>query len=139
MQETSELADLGSIPGQGRSPGEGTDNPLLYSCVENSKDRGAWWAPVHGATKSRTRQHISNSGFELSKSRISFSMKPSVFCRKVTIKIQLFHRAEFFSSLSNDVLRGCLSYTSQHWLEITPLVSISNTMYHLILNQHCEG
>ena len=44
--------DLGSIPGSGRSPGEGNGNPLQYSCLENSTDRGAWWATVHGVTKS---------------------------------------------------------------------------------------
>ena len=47
--------DLGSIPGLGRSPGEGNGNPLLYSCLENPMDRGAWWATVHGVAKSRTR------------------------------------------------------------------------------------
>ena len=44
-------ADLGSIPGSGRSPGEGNGNPLQYSCLENPMDRGAWWATVHGVTK----------------------------------------------------------------------------------------
>ena len=47
--------DLGSIPGLGRAPGEGNGNPLQYSCLENPMDRGAWWATVHGVTKSRTR------------------------------------------------------------------------------------
>ena len=47
--------DLGSIPGSGRSPGEGNGNPLQYSCLENPVDRGAWWATVHGVTKSQTR------------------------------------------------------------------------------------
>ena len=47
--------DLGSIPGSGRSPGEGNGNPLQYSCLENSMDGGAWWAAVRGVTKSRTR------------------------------------------------------------------------------------
>ena len=46
---------LGLIPGSGRSPGEGNGNPLQYSCLENSMDRGAWWAPVHGVSKSWTR------------------------------------------------------------------------------------
>ena len=46
--------DPGSIPGLGRSPGEGNGNPLQYSCLENSMDGGAWWATVHGVTKSRT-------------------------------------------------------------------------------------
>ena len=47
--------DAGSIPGSGRSPGVGSGNPLQYSCLENSMDRGAWWVTVHGVTKSRTR------------------------------------------------------------------------------------
>ena len=53
--------DLGLIPGSGRSPGEGNGNPLQYSCLENPMDRGAWWAIVHGVTKSRTR--LSNFTF----------------------------------------------------------------------------
>ena len=44
--------DPGSIPGLGRSPGEGNGNPLQYSCLKNSMDRGAWWATVHGVTES---------------------------------------------------------------------------------------
>ena len=43
--------DLGSIPGLGRSPGEGNGNPLQYSCLENPMDRGAWQAIVHGVTR----------------------------------------------------------------------------------------
>ena len=46
--------DMGSIPGSGRSPGEGNGNPLQYSCLENHMDRGAWWATVHGVAKSQT-------------------------------------------------------------------------------------
>ena len=42
---------VGSIPVLGRSPGEGNGNPLQYSCLENSMDRGAWWATVYGVTK----------------------------------------------------------------------------------------
>ena len=45
--------DAGSIPGLGRSPGEGHSNPLQYSCLNNSMDRGAWWATVHGVTQSQ--------------------------------------------------------------------------------------
>ena len=41
----------GSIPGLGRSPGGGNDNPLQYSCLENLVDRGAWWATVHGGSE----------------------------------------------------------------------------------------
>ena len=54
--------DLGSIPGLERSPGEGNGNPLQYSCLENSMDRGAWWATVHGVTEqSDTIDRLSNN------------------------------------------------------------------------------
>ena len=43
--------DTGSIPGSGRSPGEGNDNPLQYSCLGNAMDSGVQWATVHGVTK----------------------------------------------------------------------------------------
>ena len=47
--------DPGLIPRSGRSPGEENGNPLQCSCLENSLDRRAWWATVHGVTKTRTR------------------------------------------------------------------------------------
>ena len=47
--------DLGSIPGLGRSPGEGNGSPLQYSCLENPMDGEDWWAMVHGVAKSWTR------------------------------------------------------------------------------------
>ena len=51
---TWNVRDLGPIPGLGRSPGDGNGNPLQYSGLENSMDREACWATVHGVTKSRT-------------------------------------------------------------------------------------
>ena len=50
----ADLRDVGSIPGSGRSLGGGHGNPLQYYCLGNPKDRGAWWAIVHGVTKSQT-------------------------------------------------------------------------------------
>ena len=50
----SDAGDPGSIPGLGRSPGEGSGNPLQYSCLENPMDREAWLATVHRVAKSRT-------------------------------------------------------------------------------------
>jgi len=50
-----DTGEASSIPGVGRSPGEGNGNPLQCSCLENPMDRGAWWATVHGVTKNWTR------------------------------------------------------------------------------------
>ena len=49
-----DIRDMGSIPGLGRSPGEGHGNPLQYSCLENPMDRGAWRSMVHRVAESRT-------------------------------------------------------------------------------------
>ena len=46
--------DAGSIPGLERSPGVGNSNPLQYSCLENPRDRGAWWAAAYGVAQSQT-------------------------------------------------------------------------------------
>ena len=51
-ESTCNAGTVGSIPGSGRSPGEGNGNPLQYSCLENSMDRGAWWATVYGVAQS---------------------------------------------------------------------------------------
>ena len=53
-ESAHKAGDVGSIPGSGRSPGEGNGNPLQYSCLKNSMDRGAWRATVYGVTKSQT-------------------------------------------------------------------------------------
>ena len=53
--QPSTVGDEGSTPGLGRSPGEGKGTPLQYSCLENPMNGGAWYAAVHGVTKSRTR------------------------------------------------------------------------------------
>ena len=50
-----DTSDEGSIPGLGKPPGVGNGNPLPHSCLENSMDRGAWWATVQGVSESRTR------------------------------------------------------------------------------------
>ena len=50
-----DVRDTGSIPGLGRSPGEGHGNPLQYSCLENPMDRGAWQGIVNGVAQSQTQ------------------------------------------------------------------------------------
>ena len=54
-QMVKNAGDRGSVPGLGRSPGEENGNPLQYSCLENSMDKGVWWATVHGVKKSQTQ------------------------------------------------------------------------------------
>ena len=48
---------MSSIPGLGKSPGDANGNSLQYSCLEDSMDRGAWWATVHGVAEWKTTQH----------------------------------------------------------------------------------
>ena len=60
LANAGDARDMSSIPGSGRSPGGGNGNPLQYSCLEHPMDRGAWWAKVHGVTKSQTQlsEHV---------------------------------------------------------------------------------
>ena len=57
--------DMGSIPGLGRSPGEGNGNPLQYSCLGNPMDRRAWRATVHGVTKGSGKTEGLNNNREV--------------------------------------------------------------------------
>ena len=85
--------DRGSIPGSGRSPGEGNGNPLQHSCLENPMDGGAWKATVHGVTKSRTR--LSDFTFHF----LFFILRaPAEFTGKeVTISKCLFQEMQKFT------------------------------------------
>ena len=65
----TKAGDMGLIPGSGRSPGEGNNNPLQYSCLGNPMDRGARWATVHGVTKeSDTTQQLNSNNKKYSQS-----------------------------------------------------------------------
>ena len=55
LANAGDTRNVGLNSGLGRSPGEGNGYPLQYSCLENTMDRGAWWATVHGAAKSQAR------------------------------------------------------------------------------------
>ena len=59
-ESTCKVGDLGSVPGLGRSLGEGNGYPLQYSCLENSMDRGAWQAAAHGITEPDTTKWLTH-------------------------------------------------------------------------------
>ena len=78
--------DVGLIPGSGRSPGEGNGNPLQCSCLENPRDRGAWWAAVYGVAESQTRLRRlrSNSSSSKKGSQVALVVKnPPASARNV--------------------------------------------------------
>ena len=77
MQKLQEIWDL--ILGSGRSPGEGKDNSVQYSCLGNPMDRGAWRATVHGVTKSQTQ--LNNS--------ISLKFKLVCHCEDQQLKLKV--------------------------------------------------
>ena len=83
-------SDSGSVPGSGRSPGEGNGNPLQYSCLENSMNSGAWQGIVHGVTESNTTKqptHIGSTSraFLLSVFLWPVTLDPLGACKKCQI------------------------------------------------------
>ena len=70
---TGDARDMGSIPGWGRSPGGGSDNPLQCFCLENPMDRGAWQTAVHGVSKSWAPLRIGRGKFLSNPSVSDFS------------------------------------------------------------------
>ena len=88
------VGDLGSIPGSGRSPGEGNDNPLQYSCLENPMDGGTWWATVHGVTKSWTRQ--SDFTFTFKQNPKQHQMKKIFFLVMKKLRIYFLNKFKIY-------------------------------------------
>ena len=105
------MGDPDLIPGLGRSPEEVTDNPLQYSCLENPMDGGAWWATVHGVTKSRTQ--LGNQHFH-------FLMPPicCCYCCLVT-KSCLTVRGPMDCSLPGSSVRAISQARILEWVAIS--------------------
>ena len=101
--------DPGSIPGLGRSPGEGNGNALQYSCLENSMDREAWWATVHGVAKSWTQ--LSDFTFTFFQNHV-YSINQ--LCKHGDQLLALsHHRQEKGMSLVSVMAGTCLCWKSQ--------------------------
>ena len=102
------VGDLGSIPGSGRSPGERNGNPLQYFCLENPMDGGAWWATVHGVTKSRTRlSNLTNLTFQ---GTIRFPILP--FSKWECLILLLFYLCLWY-------VLPCLLFVTVYWMCIS--------------------
>ena len=93
---------LGSIPRLGKSPGERNDNPLQYSHLENSMDRGAWQATVHAVTESDTTEWLSLSTFKLGFSGSSVVKKKK---KKIHLPIQETQKTWIWSLGQKDTLQ----------------------------------
>ena len=86
--KAGDTRDMGSIPGSGRFPGEENGNPLQYSCLGNSTDRGAWWAPVQGVAESETTEHTHTVTTEM-ENGVSLTFEHS-FTQQLFISIKYF-------------------------------------------------
>ena len=116
--------DLGSIPGLGRSPGEGNGNPLLYSCLENPMGGGAWWATVHRVAKSQT--WLNDFSFTFTIAFINYWLDYTFFkylqYLAISIKIEVTHTQLIAISLRYPNNQGGLnipwSLTTHYFLSI---------------------
>ena len=91
LANAGDLRDMSSIPGSGRSSGGGHGNPLQYSFLENSMDRGAWWATVPGITKSRNLRLNNSNISRLNENTFEdYSwQKPTQYCKAVILQLKL--------------------------------------------------
>ena len=117
--------DAGLIPGLGRSPGGGNGNPLQYFCLENSMDRGAWWAAVHGVVKSWTRLSNFSFTFHFHASEKEMATHSSVLAWRIpgtgawwaAIRGVAQSRT-WLTWLSSSSSRSILNLKDEFWLEV---------------------
>ena len=148
--QSGDKRDSGSIPGSGKPPVGGNDNPLQYSCLENSMDRGAWWDTVHGVPKSQI--WLSTHAypviiFKISKLQMRKLRKPKVKwlggsqtasiwhydSHVVIVVIQSLSRVQLFVTPWTAACQAPLS--SQSLLKLYPLyIQLWHTLFP-ILNQ----
>ena len=102
------VGDPGSILALWRSPGEGNGNPLQYSCLENFMDRGTWWAPVHGVTKSRTWLND-----------WTLPLSPFYYSKLVNISAEILCGTYHVATLNYEYCMHCVHYLT-YFLPMTP-------------------
>ena len=108
--------EVGPIPGSGRSPGEGNGNPLQYSCLENSMDRGAWRATVHGVAL----EWLNNNNYPQHAFQIQWKSIRSYLCTSVT-QTQAF---VLFRCLSIQKAKGSIT-----WLLLNSLCELCGWIF----------
>ena len=99
--------DSGSIFGSRRSPGGRNDYPLQYSCLENTMDRGAWWATVHDVTKSRTRLSLNFPTYSAVLSILGLARKTK---SKTLLPLRSWWRRQKYRQLLNNGEEQSLRY-----------------------------
>ena len=108
--------DLGSIPGSGRSLEEGNSYPLQYSCLENSMDRGAWWAIVHGVTESHMTEQLIFSLSKTATRQIIILTSDMEKLHKSRKKNEIW----WLSHMTKEMCRRwCLTFFGNDFLDIT--------------------
>ena len=130
----AKAGDASLIPESGRSPGEGNGNPVWYSCLENSMDRGAWRATVHGVT--RVKHNLATE--EMNDERIYIFIYPKCLSIHLLPDIRLFAHLGYCEQCWWDI--GCMYlFELQFCLDICPgvrLLDSTATLFSLLRNLH---
>ena len=125
--------DAGSNPGSGRSPGKGNGNPLQYSCLENSLNRGAWWATIHGVTKSRTWLSTKAHAHRARSWLIHLEFRKCYTVRSITVSHLLWIRYGFKKNShlileTRSIVRSLTFFLL--WNKENSLFKFSSSLYH---------
>ena len=134
-----ERLDPGSIPGSGRSPGEGNGNPFHYSCLENSMDQRAWWAAVHRsqrvgpdwATNTHTQTNVGRNAKWLSLAA------PKERDSRI-VRMALLHYLQSFTSKTSSQSLSSLSYTHTHLAALHSSCDTSVILRRIMSDVTCQ-